>query len=54
MVKENVIAKVKKLLKLSESDNEHEASLALQKASQLMRDHCISEAQVQRASKETL
>ena len=54
MVKDNVIAKVKKLLKLSESDNEHEANLALQKASQLMRDHCISEAQVQGASKEKL
>ena len=54
MVKEDVIAKVKKLLKLSESDNEHEANLALQKASQMMREHCISEAQVQGASKEKL
>ena len=54
MVKEDVIAKVKKLLKLSESDNEHEANLALQKASQLMRDHCISEAQVQGEDKERL
>jgi len=54
MVKEDVIAKVKKLLKLSGSDNEHEANLALQKASQLMRDHCISEAQVQGEDKERL
>lgn len=54
MVKEDVIAKVKKLLKLSESDNEHEANSALQKASQLMREHCISEAQVQGEDKERL
>ena len=54
MVKEDVIAKVKKLLRLSESDNEHEANLALQRASELMREHCISEAQVQGASKEKI
>ncbi len=50
MVKEDTIAKVKKLLNLSQSDNEHEANLALQKASELMREHCISEAQVKNYS----
>lgn len=49
MTKESIILKIKKLMQLSTSGNEHEASSALKKASEMMRDHCISEAQVKAA-----
>jgi|TARA_Y100000296_G_C5131846_1_gene235988 hypothetical protein len=38
----NVHDKIKKLLALSESANEHESNLAFEMANQLMRDHMIS------------
>jgi hypothetical protein len=41
-----VIERIKKLLKLSTSSNEHEAALAAQRASELMRAHNIAEAQL--------
>lgn len=39
-----IIDRIQKLLELGESDNPNEAKLAIEKASSLMRDHCISEA----------
>lgn len=42
MIMSNVHNKIKKLLALSESGNEHESNLAFEKANQLMRDHLIS------------
>jgi uncharacterized protein DUF2786 len=41
-----VVERIKKLLKLSTSSNEHEAALAAQRASELMRAHNIAEAQL--------
>lgn len=41
-----VVDLIKKLLKLSNSSNEHEAALAAQRASELMRHHNIAEAQL--------
>lgn len=38
----NIKDKIKKLLALSSSENEHEASVALQKASELMLSHNVS------------
>lgn len=40
---DNIIEKIKKLLALSKSDNQHEAALALQKAFQLMKAHNITD-----------
>lgn len=45
---ENIKDKIQKLLNLSLSDNEHEASAAMQKAMQLMNDHNISREEVQK------
>jgi hypothetical protein len=42
----DVIERIKKLLKLSTSSNEHEAALAAQRAAELMRAHNIAEAQL--------
>ena len=41
---ENYKEKIKKLLALSESSNEHEAKAALLKAKQLMIEHKITES----------
>ena len=41
---ENYKEKIKKLLALSESSNEHEAKAALLKAKQLMMEHKITES----------
>lgn len=46
MDKERVIAKIRKLLALSESPNEHEAALAASKARQMMRDYQIGVLEV--------
>ena len=42
----SVIQKIKKLLALSRSSNEHEAALALQKAQELMSAHAITSAAI--------
>lgn len=42
-MKEKALDKIKKLLRLSKSDNPHEAALALQKAQEIMRAYSISE-----------
>lgn len=44
--KEKIIEKIRKLLALGESDNMHEAELALARASDLMRDYQIKEAEI--------
>lgn len=44
--------KIKKLLALSKSPNEHEAQSALAKAQQLMAEHKISMAEVEDKKKE--
>ena len=43
---EQIAEKVKKLLRLSESDNVHEAQIALDKANDLIAEHAIREAQL--------
>lgn len=40
--------KIEKLLNLSMSDNEHEASLALERALKLMNEHNITQEEVYR------
>lgn len=45
-----VIERIKKLLKLSTSSNEHEAALAAERAADLMRQHNIAEAQLRIAA----
>ena len=46
MTKEIIISKIEKLLRLSKSTSEHEAALAMERASELMREHCISESMI--------
>lgn len=43
---QSVIDRIKKLLKLSKSNNEHEAALAAERAAELMRQHNISQAEI--------
>lgn len=45
-----ILTKIKKLLALSESSNEHEAALAMEKAQALMQEYAISEAETMAAS----
>lgn len=47
MSEDKIIDKIKKLLALSQSANEHEAALAAARASELMLEHQISEAKLQ-------
>ncbi len=49
MKKEEVIAKVEKLLKLGESSNEHEASLAIERARELMTKYQIEAVELKDA-----
>ena len=44
MAPEPILDRVKRLLALAQSDNEHEAALALSRAEQLMAEHCIEQA----------
>ncbi|MEA4838055.1 MAG: DUF2786 domain-containing protein, partial [Rhodospirillaceae bacterium] len=44
-----IIAKIKKLLALSKSSNEHEAALALAKAKELMEAHSLTDAIIRTA-----
>jgi hypothetical protein len=46
MIDQKIIDKLKKLLALSASDNENEATLAMKKAEELMREHNLSVADV--------
>lgn len=46
MIDQKIIDKLKKLLALSASDNENEATLAMTKAEELMREHNLSVADV--------
>lgn len=46
MTHEEALAKVRKLLALGESDNEHEAALAVARAQAIMEEHDIAEADV--------
>lgn len=46
MIDQKIIAKLQKLLALSASDNENEATLAMTKAEELMREHNLSVADV--------
>ena len=48
--KDSVIEKIEKLLRLSESSNEHEAQVALKKARELMLKHHIAENDLQGAT----
>jgi hypothetical protein len=47
MTNEKVVERIKKLMALSTSDNEHEAKLAMEHASRLMEEHQISMAEVE-------
>lgn len=47
MSEEKIIDKIKKLLSLSKSSNEHEAALAAARATELMIEHQISEAKLE-------
>jgi hypothetical protein len=46
VIDQKIIAKLQKLLALSASDNENEATLAMKKAEELMREHNLSVADV--------
>jgi hypothetical protein len=46
MIDQKIIDKLQKLLALSASDNENEATLAMKKAEELMREHNLSVADV--------
>ena len=46
MVEQKVVEKIQKLLRLGTSSNEHEAKLAMERASDLMRKHQLSMSQV--------
>lgn len=46
MIDNDIVKKIQKLLKLSQSSNEHEAALAAQRASEMMRQYNIAEAQL--------
>ena len=48
----DIVDKIRKLLELSKSDNEHEAATAAARAADLMLEHQISEAEVQAAMPE--
>lgn len=52
MNRETAIEKVKKLLRLSKSSNEHEAAAAMRQAQALMRQHQIEEAEAAGAAAE--
>ena len=47
---EKIIERIKKLLELSKSSNEHEAAIAASRAAELMMDHQISEAEIHSSS----
>lgn len=53
MAPETILERVKRLLALAQSDNEHEASLALARAEELMAEHNIKEAELAEADRET-
>jgi len=50
---QRLIARIKKLLSLAQSDNEHESATALRKARQLMLEHAISQADLNEADRES-
>lgn len=52
MNKKSIIEKIKKLLSLANSDNEHEAQIASERAQALLLKHNISQATVERAQAE--
>ena len=54
MIPEKVLSKVKKLLKLAQSDNLNEANLAMENAHKLIREHGISDAELTREDKEKI
>lgn len=47
MTQEKIADRIRKLLELSHSDNEHEAATAAARAAQLMSDHSITEAMIE-------
>ncbi len=46
MISDKILKKVKNLLELGQSDNPHEAKLALENAHKLIREHSISDAEL--------
>lgn len=53
MTPDSIIEKIRKLLALAESPNEHEAALAAQRAQELMLKHHVEEARVRGGAPET-
>ena len=43
MSKEKIFERIRNLLRLSESDNPHEAELALKRANEMMKEYCVEE-----------